>query len=1072
MQQPPQPDNEALRQRALMSSGLLDSLAEERFDRMTRLAQRLFQVPIALISLVDAQRQWFKSSQGLDVTETPRSLSFCGYAILSDRVLVIENALNDERFADNPLVTGPPHIRFYAGAPLNFAGHRIGTLCVIDDKPRIFSAQDQSALRDMANTVEALIIGSARERPDLGLVSDLAFAHRMMEGMREGFSVISPDGVQQKVNPAFCAMTGFSADELLGQRPPYPYWPEDQYAAIEQALSTTVSVGSGQFELIFKKKNGERFPVVLSVSSLKDEHGEPVCFFANIRDVSAEVEAQQALKASRDQYASLVAHIPGVTYRCLPDEHWTMLFISKQVASISGYSTEELLENARISYARLIHPDDADRVERVVQQAITGWQSWHVEYRIRHKQGDWRWVEERGRPVAGNADQPVLLEGFLVDVTRDKQAREQLNRNHDALFVLNRIACHATTDLNAKIGFALDQAREFLRMDAAIVSQIEGEVYSVRWLSAPQGSGLEPGQHFSLGDTWCRVLLNGLDDELLLPNATGADYRGHPCYSKFPVGSYMGLVIEVENRLFGTLNFTAQTARSSDFDESEALFARLLAQWLVNTLDANLSNLRLDKLMAQLPGTLYQFRRFPDGRTVFPFSSPGIRTLYGISPQQAAEDATAAFERIHPDDLPVIVQSIEVSADTLENWHAAYRVRTDQGQYRWVAGEARPERLADGSVLWHGFIQDIDAQEQVRLAMERSEQRLRSLFEFSPIGIALNDLETGQFIDLNPALLAPTGYTREEFVNLSYWDVTPKEYESEEIKALEGLKSEGRYGPFEKEYIRKDGSRYPVRLQGMLTQDADGRALIWLLIEDISERRRLERMKGQFIATVSHELRTPLTSISGSLGLLAGGAAGSLPQKAESLVATALRNAQRLSSLINDLLDMEKLVAGKMSIKALEQPVLPVVREAIESMRDYASRHQVVLQLVNPLSDVHALVDAERLIQAINNLLSNAVKYSPEGDVVTLAMAIDNNRLQLSVQDRGPGVDPTFKDQLFKRFSQADSSDTRKLPGTGLGLAITREIIHQLGGEVSYEDAPGGGSRFQICLPITEDRPK
>ena len=154
MRTPDKPDNEAQRLQALKDLNVLDTEAQERFDRYTRLACRLFGVPIALVSLVDENRQWFKSKQGLGASETPRDISFCGHAILQSETFVIENALEDERFSDNPLVTGDPNIRFYAGHPLQSpCGAPLGTLCLIDNEPRELSAEDQEALQDIAAMV-------------------------------------------------------------------------------------------------------------------------------------------------------------------------------------------------------------------------------------------------------------------------------------------------------------------------------------------------------------------------------------------------------------------------------------------------------------------------------------------------------------------------------------------------------------------------------------------------------------------------------------------------------------------------------------------------------------------------------------------------------------------------------------------------------------------------------------------------------------------------------------------------------------------------------------------------------
>lgn len=950
MKAPEIPHNETERQRALDDTGLLAGGPEERFDRITRLACHTFSVPIALVSLIDRDRQWFKSRQGLDATETPRDISFCGHAIHQSEPLIVEDTLEDERFFDNPLVTSNPDIRFYAGAPLHTdTGHRLGTLCLIDRQPRSFDDTQIALLRELAGMVEDLIRADARQR-----------------------------------------------------------------------RQTT--------------------------------------------------EMEDELQASHDEMASLLNNMPGVTFRCLPDDQWTMLYMSRQVDNVSGYTADDLIGNKRISYAELIHSDDAPKVGEAVTKAMAENTEWHIEYRIRHRTKGWRWVEERGRCIRDDPQHPAVLEGFIVDITREHNALQQLEHNHTALMLLNDIAFSTHHSLDDKIGHALQEARHYLGSDLAILSQIEGDTYTLAWVNARDDIPVAAGQQFALGDTWCSLLISSADEghsrEYFIPDTDRPEYHAHPCYEANPLGSYAGMVVEVDGHSWGTLNLSTVHARQEDYDESEKLFLRLLANWLSEVLTNSLGRDRLTKLMAQLPGTVYQFRRFPDGTMVFPFSSPQIEHLYGITPEQAAEDATPAFQRIHPDDLAAVSASIEHSARTLENWAINYRVAHPRNGYRWVSGHAKPERLLDGSIQWHGYIQDIDEQQRARLALEQSEARLRGLFEFSPIGIALNDFETGSFIDLNHALVAPTGYTAEEFVELSYWDITPKEYLTEEEKALADLHKAGRYGPFEKEYMRKDGSRYPVSLQGMLSEETDGRKVIWSLVEDISERKRLERMKDQFIATVSHELRTPLTSIKGSLGLLAGGAAGELPDKAQKLLETAERNTSRLMLLINDLLDMEKLVAGKMTMAPQKQALAPILDEAIEAVREYRDSHSVRIDTPQAWPAITANVDSPRLVQALTNLLSNAMKFSPEDHPVEVSVIEQKETTEIRIRDHGPGVSPEFQDRLFKRFSQADATDSRKLPGTGLGLAITREICQQLGGQVSYRDADGGGAEFYIQLPV------
>jgi len=167
MQKPPVPLDETVRLLGLHSLRILDSAPEERFDRVTRMAQRVFDVDICLVSLVDSDRQWFKSKQGLDACQTSREVSFCGHAILEEQAFVVEDAHADERFADNPLVTGDPSVRFYAGYPVHTAdGHRIGTLCLIDKEPRRFSANEEQTLKDFAALVDDELASSTEINVD------------------------------------------------------------------------------------------------------------------------------------------------------------------------------------------------------------------------------------------------------------------------------------------------------------------------------------------------------------------------------------------------------------------------------------------------------------------------------------------------------------------------------------------------------------------------------------------------------------------------------------------------------------------------------------------------------------------------------------------------------------------------------------------------------------------------------------------------------------------------------------------------------------------------------------------
>ncbi len=557
---------EQARLRALRAYEVLDTPPEATFDELTALAARLLGAPVALLTLVDADRQWFKSRVGLALEETPRDIAFCDMAIRGTGLLVVPDAMQDARFADNPLVTGPTGIRFYAGAPLvTPEGHAIGTLCVIDRRPRQVDAADLEALAVLARQAMAQLSLRRRHRALSATLRRLRADRAQLQAVRRGL--------------------------------------EQSQARLGRILKLT-NDGWWDWDLL----NGER-------------------------------------SCSERSWAILGHATPPVACRDL-------------------------------DWRTLVHPDDRLALLRAFAVAVRrGHDQCAVDVRLRHREGHWVPVLCRGALERDAGGRVVRLSGAHTDLRelqRTERERQALQANFEALFansldgVLQARPDGTVLAVNAAACHLLGRTEAELRRVGAL---------AVLDFTDPRLRQLHEE----------RQRAGRVSGELRMLRADGTAFEAEIASS---------LYHDRDGQVLTSVSFRDVTERR---------------QWATR-LEQSLA--LLDNLARHVPGVLYQFQLRPDGSACFPFASQGLWQIYELRPEQVRDDAAAVFARLHPEDAQAVSDAIHRSAQTLEPWRQAYRVVLPEQGLRWRQGEARPERLPDGSVLWHGFITDVTERKQ------------------------------------------------------------------------------------------------------------------------------------------------------------------------------------------------------------------------------------------------------------------------------------------------------------------------------------------------------------------------
>lgn len=395
------------------------------------------------------------------------------------------------------------------------------------------------------------------------------------------------------------------------------------------------------------------------------------------------------------------------------------------------------------------------------------------------------------------------------------------------------------------------------------------------------------------------------------------------------------------------------------------------------------------------------------------------------------------------------------------------RIRKD-GRLIDISARISPIRNYHGNIIGASkIVRDISIQKEAEIALRKSTQLVQSIVETVLDGIITID-SRGQVLSFNTAAERLFGYNKAEIIGTNIKCLMPEPYSSEHdgylYQYFQNRKAKVIGIGREVVGMRKDHSTFPMEL-AISEMQQEEQSLFVGIVRDITARKQMERMKSEFVSTVSHELRTPLTSIRGALGLIMGKFASGLPNKALQLLDTAKRNAERLTLLINDILDLEKIESGKLEFEFKAIDLVPLTKQAIVANEGYGQQHNVHLRLLDTPDSAMVWADEHRLLQVFSNLISNAVKYSVVNGIVNISMRLHNGRFRVGVQNFGRGIPEEFRNRIFQRFAQADSSDDREKGGTGLGLSITKAIVERHGGNIDFLSEADVGTEFFFDLP-------
>ncbi|PHJ58973.1 histidine kinase [Nostoc linckia z18] len=901
---------------------------------------------------------------------------------------------------------------------------------------------------------------------------------------QEGTMLLLPDGTIQACNAAVESILEVTTEQFVGQNFLESKWQfvdENGSPLLRDIHPVMVALKTGKPCLNvmcgFYKPHDRLVWLLLSSQPLFQVTGTtPYAIVVTFSDIteSKYLEAEDKCNCVEDTkkiyvedfserwdsqrlFQQIAGTLPGILYIYDVIEQRNS-YVNYEITDFWGYTPEQIQAMGSELFTQLIHPDDLARLPSYLERfnSVAAGEVLSFEYRIRHANGEWRWFcsydTVYGRTAEGLTHH---LLGIAFDIT-NRRATEISLRQSNERFELAAAAVNSmiydwevhkntverTQGLTDVFGYSQQEAKP-----------------NLEWWQ----------EHIHPED------LPMVNDEFITSMAIGNRYS-----IKYRVRHKDGRYLWVQDKGFAVRDANGQVVRvvgaNTDITEQQAaLHDRQQAE---TKLRESEERIRLATTAAEVG---MWFWNITSNELIW---TEKCKQLFGLSPE-AEINFQIFLNCVHPEDHPIIEEAISNSIEQKLDSDIEYRSVWPDGSIHWIDARCRVFCDADGKpIKLMGTAQDITKRKQAENNLLQRETQLRRLVDSNIIGILF---ATPEYItDANEAFLEMVGYTREELLTFKVrrQDITPPEYHALDVQSMEQLLAVGVFSAYEKEYIRKDGSRIPILIGGAMVTRSP---ISWIcFIIDLTPRKQLEkalrqqaeelkqanRNKDEFLAILSHELRSPLNPILGWSSLLRSRKFDE--NTTNRALETIERNTQLQIQLIDELLDVSRIIRGKLNLTFAPVNPLAVIEAALETVRLIAETKSIQIKTHFDTNVGKISGDFYRLQQVVGNLLSNAVKFTPTQGTVEVSLALTQDLTSqwavIQVKDTGQGISPEFLPHVFEYFRQADSSTTRKFGGLGLGLAIVRHLV-ELHGGTAIADSPGigQGAIFTVKLPLMKE---